>query len=210
MNYKDEMSSTAGASTRDAITTATVNLLLIHPSDRLSMEAIAKAAGVSRRTVFNHFETKEALFEEALKGVWRVIGITQITEAGDAFDDPVRTLRKIGNAITDFWLGHNSIAIARMVIREAAQFPELTEHYIELGKRPVTRTIIEFLQQLHETGVAQIADADLAARQFIGLINEPLVFLQILGAKETHSREHSAYVVDEAVRMFLLRYPFKK
>lgn len=196
--------------TQEAIMAATVRLLLQRSSDSISMADIAAEAGISRRTVFNQFPNKETLVEQSLGRVWRRIGISEITSAIDATADPVSTMTRIGHAITAFWLDGDSIPIARMAIRESFANPQLAAHYLEQGKRPVTRAIIRYVAALAEAGRIDAPDPDLAAKQFIGLINEPLVFLQILGLPETHGADHIRRVVDEAVGIFFLRYPLKR
>lgn len=203
-----ESSGQATASpTRQAILDATVHFLLNAAFEQVSMEAIAKAAGVSRRTVFNQFSSKDALFREALKRVWVQLGMAEITEAEGALEDPRDTLRKVGLAIATFWLRPESVAIARMVIRESVSHPELTQHFLEAGKRPVTLALITYLKRLASLTRIDIADPDLAARQFIGLINGPIVFLRILGDTGQPSMEYGRRVVDEAVEMFFARFP---
>lgn len=197
------------APTQEAIMAATVRLLLARPSDSISMADIAAEAGVSRRTVFNQFASKEALLEQSLARVWGRIDIAAITEAIDATADPVVTMTRIGSAITAFWLQDDAIPVARMAIRESFTLPELCATYLEQGKRPVTRAIVRYIAALASAGRIEVEDAELAARQFIGLINEPLVFLQILGLAEAHAESHVRKVVDEAVKMFFLRYPLR-
>lgn len=196
--------------TREAIMAAAIRLLLHRSSDGISMGDIAAEAGVSRRTVFNQFASKEALVEQSLARVWTRIGIAEITGTLDAAADPRATMTRIGKAITAFWLEGDAIAIARMAIRESFILPESSLHYLDKGKRPVTQAIIRYVETLVANGRIRTDDAGLAARQFIGLINEPLVFLQILGQPETHPEAHIRKVVEEAVQIFFLRYPLEE
>jgi AcrR family transcriptional regulator len=175
--------------TQEAIMAATIRLLLRRSSDAISMGDIAAEAGVSRRTVFNQFASKEALVDQSLARVWTRIGIAEITA---------------------IWLEGDAIAIARMAIRESFILPDSSLHYLDQGKRPVTQAIIRYIETLAAAGRIRTEDAGLAARQFIGLINEPLVFLQILGQPETHSEAHIRKVVEEAVQIFFLRYPLQE
>lgn len=188
---------------------ATIRLLLCRSSDGISMGDIAAEAGVSRRTVFNQFASKEALVEQSLARVWSRIDIAEITGTLDAAADPRATMTRIGTAITAFWLEGDAIAIARMAIRESFILPASSLHYLDQGKRPVTQAIIRYVESLVAAGRIRADDTGLAARQFIGLINEPLVFLQILGQPETHPAAHIRKVVEEAVQIFFLRYPLQ-
>jgi AcrR family transcriptional regulator len=49
--------------TRERILQATAELLETSPHGDISMDEVARAAGVERRTVFRHFSSKEALFD---------------------------------------------------------------------------------------------------------------------------------------------------
>ena len=73
----------------------------------------------------------------------------------------------------------------------------------------MAQAIIRYVESLVAAGRIRADDTGLAARQFIGLINEPLVFLQILGQPETHPAAHIRKVVEEAVQIFFLRYPLQ-
>ena len=207
MNRFDE---TRPADSRDAILDAAVRLLLAKSSDTVSMAMIATEARVSRRTVFNQFGSKEALFSAAMQRVWVRIPMTEITANTNALRDPMGTLKQVGLAIMTFWLPQEAIDTARMVIRESTRYPKLSETYINKGKRPTLEALIAYMKQLQTADLVAIDDADLAARQFVGLINEPLVFYRVLGLAEIPRPDRARLVVDEAVTMFFARYPLKR
>lgn len=195
--------------TRELVLDAAVRLLLTSSIRAISMAAIATEAGVSRRTVFNHFPSKETVFAAAMERVWARLPMAEITSSTEALAHPEATLTEIGRAIVSFWLPQRAIDIARMVIRESIHYPELSGTYIERGKRPTLDALIAYLSRLAADGRMEIADADLAARQFVGLINEPLVFYRVLGLQELPTRDRADLVVAEAVKMFIARYPLK-
>ena len=62
-----------------------------------------------------------------------------------------------------------------------------------------------YLAHLNDVGVLQCPDPDLAARQFIGLLSEALFWPRVMGRAD-HVAAPQGTVVEEAVRMFLLRY----
>ncbi len=49
-------------------------------------------------------------------------------------------------------------------------------------------------------------DTELAARQFNASINEPFVWLRVLGLEQSPSKTYRAKVVDETVKTFIARY----
>ncbi|WP_244399915.1 MULTISPECIES: TetR/AcrR family transcriptional regulator [unclassified Agrobacterium] len=197
------------ADSRELILDAAVRLLLAKSSNAVSMAMIAAEARVSRRTIFNQFGNKEALFSAAMQRVWTRIPMMEITNSTNALRDPIRTLEQVGLAVMTFWLPQEPIDTARMVIRESARYPTLSETYINRGKRPTLEALVAYMKHLQAADLVAIDDPDLAARQFVGLINEPLVFYRVLGLAEIPHPEQARHVVDEAVKMFFARYPLK-
>ncbi|MFN4201667.1 MAG: TetR/AcrR family transcriptional regulator [Tabrizicola sp.] len=72
--YRSALREEQAKATRDRILAATIDLM--QAEEDASMEAIAKAAGVERRTVFRHFETREALLAEAFQWLNDRLGVT--------------------------------------------------------------------------------------------------------------------------------------
>ncbi|MEB3044751.1 TetR/AcrR family transcriptional regulator [Rhizobium mulingense] len=61
--YSSPLREQQALATRERILRATLDLLNVNPFGDISMDDVAKSAGVERRTVFRHFATKEALFD---------------------------------------------------------------------------------------------------------------------------------------------------
>ncbi|MDO6963745.1 TetR/AcrR family transcriptional regulator [Rhizobium alvei] len=61
--YSSPLRQSQTQETRERILRATSELLNLNPFGDVSMDEIAKSAGVERRTVFRHFPTREALFD---------------------------------------------------------------------------------------------------------------------------------------------------
>ncbi|QOV65639.1 TetR/AcrR family transcriptional regulator [Kosakonia pseudosacchari] len=190
----------------EKILNSAVNVLLTQGYDAASMDDIAASAGVSRRTLFNQFSTKEVLFEKAIEYFWSRLPVVQLSTTQEAMADPQTGLMQIGLAIADFWAADTSIKLARMIVRESERFPSLAKNYLELGKVPALGSLIRYLAQQNAAGHLKMEDTDLAARQFVGMINEPLVWFRVLGLKDEANITQRERVVQEAVRTFLSRY----
>lgn len=195
------------ASTRAAILNAALDTFLTKGFAGASVDAVAKVAGVSRRTVFNQFETKEALFTAAIELVWDRLPTLEIIQDAKFIADPRSGLLRMATIIAEFWAEERAIQLARFVIAERYRFPHLAESYITRGKLPALAGLIDYLQTLSTQGRLRCPDPDLAARQFVGLINEPLVWYRVLGLEERPSPERRAHVAGQAVAMFLCCYP---
>ncbi len=183
-----------------------MHVFLAHGYEGTSMDLVAKASGAARRTVYNQFESKEALFSAAIERVWRDFPAVEITAGKEALREPAIGLSRLGKAVVDFWEPPMAVAFLRMVISEGTRFPDLPRNFFEAGKAPAMRALIGYLKQIDEHGTLAIPDPDLAARQFLGLLNEPLLWLRVVGVGKPPTKTERERVVREAVAMMLARY----
>lgn len=192
---------------RSAILDAAIEIFLSKGFAYASMANVAQAAGVARRTVFNQFASKEALFAAAVESVWGRMSTPEIASDPKMIADPRAGLLNMGTAIAEFWADERAVQLVRFIISERSRFPELAESYVSRGKLPALEGLIGYLRTLSTAGRLRCPDPDLAARQFVGLINEPLLWYRVLGLEEVPSAERRAHVVGQAVAMFLCCYP---
>ncbi|MBE7212786.1 MAG: TetR/AcrR family transcriptional regulator [Gluconacetobacter diazotrophicus] len=185
---------------------AALAVFLRHGYERGSMDAIAAEAGVARRTLFNNFDTKRALFAAAIGRFWSAMPIAAISADPESAEDPAAGLRRMAAAIAEFWSHPDAVALARLVIVEGERFPELATEFLGNNKVPALDDLVSYLDRLRGRALLSVADTDLAARQFVGLVNEPLLWFRVLGNGEQYPPARRAYVVEEAVRTFLSRY----
>jgi AcrR family transcriptional regulator len=171
-----------------------------------SMELVATESDVGRQTVYNQFASKRALFDATLALLWEEMPIDRIVSRTGTERVPERALLEIGNTIADFWAKEEAVAFLRMIISESIHFPELAESFFAFGQGSARRAVIEYLTILRDKKILHVADPDLAAAQFIGLINEPLLSSRIIGVGKSPSKERRKHVVEEAVQTFLARY----
>ena len=143
-----------------------------------SMDAIADRAQVSKRTVYNHFASKELLFHEVTSSFW----VRSKQAASLQFDAnrPVGDqLLQIARSVWSVYQSEELIEQARIVLAELIRQPELVEQALaqvndqECGLLP-------FLQQAVSAGALQIPDIKIAETQFWGLMKSfafwPAVF----------------------------------
>jgi AcrR family transcriptional regulator len=131
---------------------------------RTSMEAVARSARVSKRTLYKHHPDKPALLRAvvvSLVGAWR--------EPFDAEpDDPADlegSLTRLGRRMLDVALTPEALALHRLTIAEAGRFPEIVQALHSAG----TITAIDRIAMLLEP-VVPADEARWAAEQFQRLI----------------------------------------
>ncbi|MFF2547308.1 TetR/AcrR family transcriptional regulator [Kitasatospora sp. NPDC058063] len=168
------MATTGGAGRpekRKAITRAATTVFGREGYVRASMDAIAAEAGVSKRTVYNHFADKETLFlsvalqnsaelterirELMAKYLDRVVELRQ-----DLIDFAVQRARAVLSA------GEHG-ALGRAIRAEVANIPaDVLEAWLEAGPIASQRDLAQHFAALAERGLLTVEDAALAAEQF--------------------------------------------
>ena len=171
-----------------------------------SMEMVAREAGAGRQTVYNQFASKKALFDATVALLWEKMSIDRIVSRTGPERDPEEALLEIGNAIAEFWVPEEAVAFLRMVIAESIHFPELAESFFTFGRGSARRAVVDYLSMLCATRTIDLSDPELAAAQFIGLVNEPLLSSRVIGAGKPPSKDRRKQIVQEAVHTFLARY----
>ncbi len=167
-----------------------------------SMDAVAKLAGVSKATLYAHFASKEALFEVII-GRACVRHSETLSRPGIEQEDLRATLVQIGRDFVSFVMTDAALAIYRVIIAEAARFPELGRIFFESGPRLTLGRFAAFLAKAGEQGHLRIADPRRAAEQFIGMLKGELHLRRLLALTPPPTAAEVEAQVTSAVDTFL-------
>lgn len=194
-------------SKRDSILAAASLVFISHGYDGASMELVAQKAGAARRTLYNQFpDGKRQLFHAVAERMWLSFPVMDIASDDGALADAAVGLRRIGYGIAEFWSPPLAIAFLRMIIGEASRFPELMRSFFEVGKTPAVSAVTNYITELGRRGVLTIGDPNLACRHFLGLIDETVLWMRVMGRDESLSADETRTVVEQAVELFLGHY----
>ena len=186
---------------RADIVAAAERLLLEGGYGATSMDRIAAEAGASKRTVYNHFPSKEDLFRAVVEGMYDTLHGAENTP------QPGRPAAEALTAFAQAILTHTGNprlqALIRLVIAENQRFPEITRIYFQAGKEPAAGRLSEWLAGEATAGRLSVSNPTLAAQQFLGSLKEALFWPRLLGLAPLHPPEE---VVAEAVATFIARY----
>lgn len=114
---------------RQAIVAAAVAEFRANGFDATSMDKIAATAGVSKRTVYNHFPGKDALFAHILQQLWDSSAALQALRY--RADQPLRAqlLELIGTKMALLRDGY-FLDLARVAIAEGIHHPERAQEMV--------------------------------------------------------------------------------
>src|SRR6266700_1365855 len=134
--------------------------------DAASMGDIARAAGVSKGTLYVYFDSKEVLFTELVREE-KLRQANAIFALDPADHDVPAVLARLGRAFVRFISAPKSIQAVRGVLAIAQRLPELGNDFYALGPRACTSRLAEYLRAQVIAGLLEIDDLDLAAAQFL-------------------------------------------
>jgi AcrR family transcriptional regulator len=130
--YVSSLRTAAAAAKRDRVIATAARLLREDASiATFSLDAVAKAAGVTRLTVYNQFGSRRGLLEAVFDGIARQGGLHQIADAM-AMDDPRDALDRLVEIFCAFW--NRDPAVGRLHDAMATD-PEFAEALIERNER---------------------------------------------------------------------------
>lgn len=136
-----------------------------------SIEAVARRAGISKRTFYHRFRGKEVLFEAVVRRLverWTPPFDAALLEAPSLAE----ALRHAGETMLAVALTPEALALHRMVIAEAHRFPGLARILHELGAAAGIERIARHLEQRIAAGEIAAIDPRFAAEQFILMVVE--------------------------------------
>jgi AcrR family transcriptional regulator len=178
-----------------------LELVLENGFELVTMEAIAAAVGMTKRTVYARYEDKRALFKAAVqRAVDRWIVPTERLQAVET-DDLEATLIEVARIRLANAISPTGLRLQRIVNAESYRFPEIFDQSFEAGTRPTLHYLADLLKRHAAKGEVTIEDAEIAATAFLSMV---------IGAPTrtaVHGRPIDTALYDEririCVRMFL-------
>lgn len=177
-----------------------------HGYERASVDLIAARAGVSKATVYNHFEDKKALFIACFSEEADVLREELRRSLDRAEGDIAAALQRVGERLLRLMLLPENVCLYRHTTAEAARFPEVGRTFFARGPDVVYAAIADWLLRWEEQGAIALDDARAAAVQFTTLCHGELVVRAHLGMVERPADADVRETVRRAVRTFLRAY----
>ena len=169
-----------------------------------SMDAIAKAAGVSKLTLYSHFGHKEDLFQQCV--------VSKCTEhAPDALYDPSsdlplrQRLLSIGAAYVELLFSEEAVKFIRMMAGEARQTGKLGRLFHAAGPQRTLDQFDELLAAAVRNGELDVRDRQRAGNHFFSMLRGDHHMRVIMGEQRppaSELRKHTADVVDVFLKAY--------
>lgn len=186
---------------REAIVRAAVEEFRSAGYEATSMDRIAAVAGVSKRTVYNHFPSKEELFALILEELWQssVASIELPYRADQPLDlQLLQLLRQKLDLLGDA----NFIDLARVAMAEIIHSPERAQAIVcRMGEKE--SGVSAWIRAAIADGRLREVDPEFAGHQLQGLVKSFAFWPQVTMGQAPLAPAERTRVAESAVAMFL-------
>lgn len=172
--------------------------------DAASMNEIARAAGVSKGTLYVYFKSKEELFEALVEEQIREQGQQIFNLDRDA--DIKSELTRFGQAFSQFMSRPGGVSELRTVIAIADRMPQLGARFYLAGPAFGVERLSKYLEEKVVAGLLEPHDCEVSAAQFIDACVATTFKPMLFNHAGAPSNDRVAHVVGMAVRAFLTTY----
>jgi TetR/AcrR family transcriptional regulator, mexJK operon transcriptional repressor len=175
-----------------------------------TMDDIATLAGITKRTLYNNYADKSALFTQIMSDAIAYAEAfaqdlaSEFTVGMTAATLPA-VLEDLGRRLALGIVRREVIALRRLLIGEARAFPKLAKEYFDRAPGRVLVALTAGFEHLANRGFLRATNARRAAEQFAYLIaGEPLDRAMLVGT--VPAKEQIVACAREGVETFLARY----
>lgn len=147
----------------------TAKALFLHQGfAKTTIEQVARAAGVSKVTIYSRFDSKESLFEATVQAK-----VAEMERAMSLDPDDSRPLAErltgIGLALITFLMSPELMAFDRILAQEVKQMPSLGKRFFSAGPGRKRAQLTAILKRAGERGELAIDDPQQAAEDLLSL-----------------------------------------
>jgi TetR/AcrR family transcriptional regulator, mexJK operon transcriptional repressor len=168
----------------------------------VSMDAIAREAGVSKATVYAHFAGKEELFGAVIGRECERYFADFAPGELEPFDLRA-SLMALGRRFLELVLSADAIALHRIILGEVVRFPGLGEVFWRTGPERQRVQIETFLKSAIAAGTLAATDTRLAAEQFVSLVRSDIQLRHLLRLEEGGAEQEVSAALEAAVATFM-------
>ncbi|WP_347904388.1 TetR/AcrR family transcriptional regulator [Pseudomonas purpurea] len=190
---------------REAILDAAKRLFLSKGYASTSMDAVAAEAGVSKLTVYSHFNDKETLFSAAVMAKCEEQLPNLFFELPEGI--PVQSvLLNIGRGFHQLINSDESVNLHRLIMALGSQDPKLSQIFFEAGPQRMLHGMERLLIKIDQIGALTIDKPLNAAEHFFCLLKGAGNFRLLYGCGEPPTGDAAEAHVQEVVGLFMRAY----
>ena len=173
--------------------------------ERSSMSEICSRLGGSKATIYNYFQSKEALFVEVMFRASEQDFQNTLSALQASGDDLITTLHTFGRRFLGLLYSPEVAAVRRLLVAEGGR-SQIGQRCYEQGPRKGNAQIGAFLQQAMDAGQLRQAPVELATQQLQALLEAELLDQFLFQHQPAPSAKDIAQYSDRAIEAFMRLY----
>lgn len=168
------------------------------------MEAIARRAGVSKQTVYNHYGSKAELMRALMNR--RVEAITASLREPGAIENPTEALEAYARSVLETVTTSKSYSMMRVIMLGSGEMPDVAKEVFEAGPLSARRQLAAFLKTETELGRMKVENFDQAAEFFSGMVMGHSQLRSLLRLPSDKTPDEYGRLAREAAVRFMRAY----
>ena len=158
------------------------------------LEDVARHAGVAKGTVYLYFDSKENLFQAVVKEVI----LPELAKAEHMAAEYVGSRKSLIMLLVNNWwnfVGHSRLAgIPKLMVSEAANFPELARYYVDCVVRRARQLMKSVIVQGIDSGEFKAHDPECSVRLLIAPVIFALIWEKSLAVHDMQHYDLETYI----------------
>jgi AcrR family transcriptional regulator len=161
------------------ITAAALDIFADHGFAAAKLDDIARKAGVVKGSIYLYFSTKEELFRSVVRSAV-VPNMETVRSAAEVFDGPMDELvPRLLSGAAAVLSRPTIVRVARMVIGESRNFPDLARIWHDEVVSPVIDTLSRVIARAQARGEMRAGDPRLHAFSLLGPLIMAMLFRDV-------------------------------
>jgi TetR/AcrR family transcriptional regulator, mexJK operon transcriptional repressor len=198
----------AGRPTRDQaearhreLLDAALDIFLDKGFEQTTMESVATAVGMTKRTVYARYPDKAALFIATVRRAIERMVVADATFAALETDDLEATLTAVARMRVAQVSTPEGLKLQRIINTESYRFPEIFTMWYRQGAGPVIAFLADLLRRHDNAGAVCVDQPEMAANVFMSMVVGGPVRLIVSGNPLSQPAIDAR--IDFSVRLFL-------
>ena len=179
---------------------AAIDVFLVSGFDGAKMEAIAQAAGITKRTLYARYSDKSALFSDIVVWASARFHVSEMPEEITEWDLP-KGLMLIARSALKRALDPDVMRLNKLIIKESARISDFSTRTYSTTWSPRVKAVADLLAVHQKAGNIAVENVEIAAELFVSMVAQRTLWMALSNASRPIEMEESH--MRQAVELFL-------
>lgn len=194
----------ASRARREAVVVAATETFFEQGYQLTSMDQIAERAETTKRTLYDYFGSKEALFSEVIAHASQHF-VEALPRPEDLSEDPKQGLCQFANQVRSLVSADDAIRFERAVIAEAERHPEFGRDLYDTGVLGAEKILATYIDSQIDAGRLKAHDSRVSAQVIVDIATNSAL-RRLFAAQHEDSDQLAVTALEEAVDLFISKY----